>query len=498
MGAFAVKRVTVFSLFAISIVLIVLVALFIVYPASPNEAKKDQKTFYVGVTFGGSTSAEAKQLIDKVKDYTNLFVVASGSMQNDITELENTCDYAVKSELDIIVYFGSYQTQSFTTAPFIETAQERWGSHFLGIYYGDEPGGKMLDGDRDSRIDLGDVPNLGNVEKYSDRVKISQTNGSIITSKEFTISGEYSGQITLNYGNITISYYTDGIIHVSNYTDPQNPEFLTYLPNGTVTLQKGVSTVTISDRGNISQFEPYQELWNSRPFQTANDAATVATAYVNAKQASTSWIRNQSHVNIFTSDYALYWWDYQGGYDTVFAQLGWNNTVAQEIGLVRGAANLQGKSWGTILTWKYTQAPYLASGDELFDQMKASYESGAEYVVVFNYAEDMIGQYGTLQEQHFQALERFWNDVVQNPNVVHGGVKAEAALVLPKNYGWGMRNPTDRIWGLWNTNSTSEQIWTQLQNKLAQYGSRIDIVYDDPANSVAGKYPNIYYWNQTG
>jgi hypothetical protein len=78
-----------------------------------------------------------------------------------------------------------------------------------------------------------------------------------------------------------------------------------------------------------------------------------------------------------TSDYALYWWDYQGGYDTVFAQLGWNNTVAQEIGLVRGAADLQGKDWGTIITWKYMQAPYLPDGDEMFDQMKTSYKAGA-------------------------------------------------------------------------------------------------------------------------
>ena len=127
-----------------------------------------------------------------------------------------------------------------------------------------------------------------------------------------------------------------------------------------------------------------------------------------------------------------------------------------------------------------------------------SYECGAEYVIVFNYAQDMNGPYGTLQNEHFQALERFWNDTVQNPNVKHGGIKAEAALVLPRNYGWGMRNPSDTIWGLWSTNSTSEQIWTQLQSKLQQYGSKLDIVYDDPAYSLAGKYSQIYYWNQTG
>jgi hypothetical protein len=102
-----------------------------------------------------------------------------------------------------------------------------------------------------------------------------------------------------------------------------------------------------------------------------------------------------------------------------------------------------------------------------------------------------------LQEEHFQALERFWNDVVQNPIVVHGGIKADAVLVLPKNYGWGMRNPDDTIWGLWGPDDKSQQVWTQMQNTLATHGLHLDIVYDDPAYPVAAKYSQIYYWNQT-
>jgi hypothetical protein len=129
--------------------------------------------------------------------------------------------------------------------------------------------------------------------------------------------------------------------------------------------------------------------------------------------------------------------------------------------------------------------------------MKESYECGAKYVLLFNYASDMTGPYGTLQEEHFQALERFWNDVVQNTDVVHGGIKAEAALVLPADYGWGMRRPDDTIWGLWDANDTSTQIWNQLQSKLDQYGTKLDIVYEDSAFSVAGKYNNVFYWNQT-
>jgi ABC-type multidrug transport system permease subunit len=60
-----------------------------------------------------------------------------------------------------------------------------------------------------------------------------------------------------------------------------------------------------------------------------------------------------------------------------------------------------------------------------------------------------------------------------------------------------MRHTNDTIWGLWKPNDTSKQIWNQLQNKLAQYGSKLDIVYDDPAYNVTEKYSQRYYWNQS-
>jgi hypothetical protein len=218
--------------------------------------------------------------------------------------------------------------------------------------------------------------------------------------------------------------------------------------------------------------------------------------FVNSNGNNYEWLKSKN-ATFFTSDYALYWWDYLSGFDFVLAQLGWNNTAAQEIGLVRGAANMQGKSWGTIITWTYRDEPYLASGDTIYEQMKLSYECGAEYVVVFNYAEDMDGLYGILQEEHLQAMEQFWTNVVQNSEVVHGGIEAEAALVLPQSYGWAMRNPNEPIWGIWDTDEESEQIWNLLQDNLAQYGPHLDIVYDSTEFPVTGKYSQIVYWNQT-
>ena len=205
-----------------------------------------------------------------------------------------------------------------------------------------------------------------------------------------------------------------------------------------------------------------------------------------------------TNATYFTSDYALYWFDYLAGYDTVLAQLGWNQTDSKVIGLVRGAATLQDKDWGTIITWKYTQAPYLASGQEVYDQMKLSYEAGAKYVVIFNYAKDMNSTFGTLQPEHFEALERFWREVVQNPFVGHGSVKAEAAFVLPKNYGCGLRSEVDTVWGLWQPSGEYQQIWPNLQAAIAKYGMNLDIVYEDPSYPVTEKYPQVTYWNQTG
>jgi hypothetical protein len=85
--------------------------------------------------------------------------------------------------------------------------------------------------------------------------------------------------------------------------------------------------------------------------------------------------------------------------------------------------------------------------------------------------------------------------VVQNPKVVHGSIEAEAALVLSKNHGWGMRHKEDKIWGWWGLDENSDQIWKLSRQLLAQYGLSLDIIYDDPAFPFEGKYQHIYYWN---
>ena len=87
---------------------------------------------------------------------------------------------------------------------------------------------------------------------------------------------------------------------------------------------------------------------------------------------------------LFTSDYALYWYDYEAGYNTVFAEFGMNYSRQLNIALVRGAATVQNKDWGVILDWTYTQPPYLENGTELYNDMVLAYENGAKYIIVFD------------------------------------------------------------------------------------------------------------------
>ena len=102
-----------------------------------------------------------------------------------------------------------------------------------------------------------------------------------------------------------------------------------------------------------------------------------------------------------------------------------------------------------------------------------------------------------MTDSHFEIMKKFWDDVVTNGHTTCGTAKAELALVLPENYGWGMRWGDDTIWGLWEPDEKSEQIWNISRNLLKEYGIKFDIIYEDPEFPSTGKYPEIIYWNQT-
>lgn len=428
------------------------------------------------MSYCGDSVEGGKILIDKVKSYTNLFVLQSGTLQRDLNSVEQLGDYAVSQGLYFLPYFGSYVPVSFSL--WLENVTQRWGTHFLGLYYDDELGGKMLD-------------------DYVEFGKDASTGDSIMKTRY--------GDIAVQKPNgVVIHYEIDGIINVLEPASSFNSMIInrtettdvyaTFYPNGTITVAKSDASTAPNDQiANWSTLTTYEDLMNMRPFKNVNEAAQRFDAL---NKNNIEYLKSSNRV--FTSDYALYWFDYLKGYDVVLAQIGWNISSAQQIALVRGAANLQNKNWGAVITWKYNRPPYLDSGPEIFNQMLTAYESGAKYIILFNSYEGEANSYGTMKDEHFTALENFWNNVLKNSEVVHSSKKADTVLILPKNYGCGMRWKEDKIWGIFQPDEKSHQIWNSLQKTLANNSSYIDIVYDDPDFPITGKYQHLYYWNQTG
>ncbi|MGA3110568.1 MAG: hypothetical protein ABSE15_00865 [Candidatus Bathyarchaeia archaeon] len=403
-----------------------------------SQPKATPNHLYVGVAFGGNTTEEAKVLIDKVKGYTNLFILDSGrnALTQNETAVDEICDYAVANGLSVIVNVGVQQPFDASRYWFwnnslsvIENWKASWKDKFLGMYYNDEPGGIQLDGNWSAYFRL--------FQQYYGKINIS---AATIFDQNFLQSTKDLNQIYL--------------------------KMLGYMENGTSPPNYDLE----------ANFFVQDILEGNSGFNTLK-AADVTT---------------------FTSDYALYWYDYLGGYNVMFAELGWNCSVAEQIALAKGAARMQNKEWGAMITWKYNDEPYyLGSGSQIYDQMLASYEAGAKYIAVFNYPYDNGSLYGALTNDQLIAMQSFWNDIHNKQYPDLSG--PTAVLVLPQNYGWGMRNPNDTIWGFWLTDGKTLEIAEATSALLSQYRVSLDIVYADPQYPVANMgYQHIYYWNQTG
>jgi hypothetical protein len=109
--------------------------------------------FFVGVEFAYDESAgdvkelvdDLKALVDKVKDYTNVFVIGSLEITFNQTALNKACDYVVDSGLHLIVLFTNSEMYNYTIFDWMEDAKQKYGDKFLGVYRYDEPGGNQLD-----------------------------------------------------------------------------------------------------------------------------------------------------------------------------------------------------------------------------------------------------------------------------------------------------------------------------------------------------------------
>ncbi len=375
--------------FISAILLIAVIVISLFFALNRFNSQTSSRPFYLGVEYAyGNQTSEVKALVDKVKDYTNLFVIGSVDLTFNRTALDESADYIYSSGLNFIVLFTGFYNYNYSNgyniANWMLDAQQKYGDKFLGIYKIDEPGGNQLDN--------GPSQLINDTSTY--------------------------GQTAQNYvGNLSAM---------------------------------------------INLYHPYTP-------------------------------------NLFTADYALNWFDYKGNYTAVFAEFVGNESRQRIIALDRGAANAFHKDWGVIINWKYNQGLYLENGTELYNDLALAYSSGAKYAFVFSYPK--IGEFGTLSDEqgHFEALKRFWDTLHSNPESF-GSNKAQVAYIVPADYGFGFRYPSDRIWGLFPSDTLSSKIYDDVNNTLMPtYGARFDILYNEPQviDPILKDYNKVYYWNQT-
>jgi hypothetical protein len=199
------------------------------------------------------------------------------------------------------------------------------------------------------------------------------------------------------------------------------------------------------------------------------------------------------NVTTFTADYALYWFDYEAGWDVVFTEYGWNVSRQIQTALGRGAAQMHNKDWGAIVTWTYQNPPYIEDAKMLYSDLVLAYNNGAKYILVFNYPTN-VTEYGILTREHLDSVREFWNYINTVPQ---DKLISKTAYVLPEDYGFGFRGLDDRIWGLWGPDELTAQVWNEANSLLVSYNERLDIVYDTAEFSREKQYEKLIFWNGT-
>jgi len=233
---------------------------------------------------------------------------------------------------------------------------------------------------------------------------------------------------------------------------------------------------------------------------TSLSYAQVSQDYVGNLSEILTFYFNQTEyaTKIFTSDYGLYWFDYESGYSTIFAEFAGNQSRPLTIAIARGAAQSFNEDWGVIITWKYDQFPYLENSTELYSDLSLAYSAGATYAIVFSYPN--ITAYGTLTQSDLDALQKFSTQIHTNPSSFPSD-HAEVAYVVPADFGFGFRNADDTIWGLFPADNftSTQKIWDDTQTLLSTYSDKFNIIYDEPTviDPTLNSYAKVFYWNQT-
>ena len=230
-----------------------------------------------------------------------------------------------------------------------------------------------------------------------------------------------------------------------------------------------------------------------------SEAATIYTHHLDYFLGNVTEYYKPAKFRLFTSDYALYWYDYLSGYDVVFSEFVGNQSRQIVTSFCRGAAKTLNKDWGVIITWSDQLEPFVENPDQLYDNMVLAYQNGANYIVVFNSPGEFSPptEYGTLTLEHLDRMKKFWKYVNAEPPFEE--YPANIAYVLPRDYGYGFRGPDDKIWGLWEADALSSHLWSNLNNLLATYGLNLDVVFETKIGDAPINFPyeKLIFWNGT-
>jgi hypothetical protein len=129
----------------------------------------------------------------------------------------------------------------------------------------------------------------------------------------------------------------------------------------------------------------------------------------------------------------------------------------------------------------------------MYNDMVLAYQNGAKYFLLFDYPTFADG---LLKQEHFDALKQFWQYIHTHPRPE---VKTtdRVAYVLPSGYGYGFRGANDKIWALWEADDLSIEIWDAVNNLTQQYGTKLDIIYEDSLRINTVTYSKLAFWNGT-
>lgn len=237
----------------------------------------------------------------------------------------------------------------------------------------------------------------------------------------------------------------------------------------------------------------------SRPYiKNYSGAAQNFIAHTNYFLVNYSDYYGAPNLRRFTSDYALYWYDYLAGYDVVFGEFVGNQSRQLAVALCRGAAKSLGENWGTMITWKYMQPPFVEEPLQLFRDMMLAYRNGAKYIIIFDSPgnNSATTEYGILTRAHLDVIKMFWYYTELTPTPEE--FPAETAYVLPSDYGYGFRGPADKVW-VFGPDALSPVIWNATKSLIQTYGTRLDIVYETKTGDVpiTLPYKKLIYWNGT-